>query len=158
MSDKNNHETLFKAKHTKLHTISFINNHLFLRAMPITQEMSRRKSSGGRYKSVLFKKKRGQKGSSPINTILGERRVKKQKALGNNVKTRIFFENKVSVYDPQTKKTAVEEITKILENPANPQFVRRNIITKGAIIETQKGKVKITSRPGQEGSLSGIRI
>lgn len=44
------------------------------------------------------------------------------------------------------------------ENPANIHYVRRNIITKGAVVDTSVGKVKITSRPGQSGSLSGVKV
>ena len=37
-------------------------------------------------------------------------------------------------------------------------YVRRNIITKGAIVKTEAGLVKITSRPGQDGTLNGILV
>ena len=50
------------------------------------------------------------------------------------------------------------KITAVVENPANRHFVRRNIITKGTVIETEKGKARITSRPGQEGVINAILI
>ena len=31
-------------------------------------------------------------------------------------------------------------------------------MTKGTIIETEKGKAKITSRPGQEGSINAVLV
>jgi len=126
--------------------------------MPITQERSKRKASGGRYKSVLFKKRLAQKGNAPTHTKLGEQKVRVHKARGNSQKSSLSFADKVIIFDPKTKKSAVEKIKSIVENPANPQFVRRNIITKGAIVDTAKGKVKITSRPGQQGSLSGVLV
>ena len=43
-------------------------------------------------------------------------------------------------------------------NSANPNYVRRNIITKGAIVETPEGNAKVTSRPGQDGVINGILI
>jgi len=43
----------------------------------------------------------------------------------------------------------------VTENFANPNLVRRNILTKGTVVETKLGKVKITSRPGQEGTVNG---
>ena len=46
----------------------------------------------------------------------------------------------------------------VVENKANKDFVRMNILTKGAIIETDLGKAKITSRPGQSGSINAILI
>jgi len=36
--------------------------------------------------------------------------------------------------------------------------VRRNIITKGAILQTDLGKVRVTNRPGQEGVINGILV
>ncbi len=126
--------------------------------MPITQERSKRKPSGGRYKSVLFKKRLSQKGNSPTHTRLNETKVRTQRTKGGHTKSMLAFADKVFVFDPKTKKTMVEEIKAIVENPANPQLVRRNIITKGTIVETAKGKVKITSRPGQQGTLSGVFV
>ena len=61
----------------------------------------------------------------------------------------------VNVNDPKTGKTIRSKITSVLENDADPNFVRRNIITKGAIAQTEAGKVRITSRPGMEGVVSG---
>ena len=46
----------------------------------------------------------------------------------------------------------------VVDNPANRNFVKRNIMTKGTVVETDKGKVRITSRPGQEGSLNGVLV
>ncbi|MHA1475907.1 MAG: 30S ribosomal protein S8e, partial [Promethearchaeota archaeon] len=34
-------------------------------------------------------------------------------------------------------------------------YNRRNILTKGAIVKTKLGLVKITSRPGQTGQING---
>ncbi|RLF79472.1 30S ribosomal protein S8e, partial [Thermococci archaeon] len=42
--------------------------------------------------------------------------------------------------------------------PANRQYVRRNIITKGAIIQTEIGKAIVTSRPGQDGVVNAVLI
>ncbi|MCK4384091.1 MAG: 30S ribosomal protein S8e, partial [Candidatus Lokiarchaeota archaeon] len=33
---------------------------------------------------------------------------------------------------------------------------RRHILTKGAVVETELGNARITSRPGQHGTLNGI--
>jgi small subunit ribosomal protein S8e len=46
----------------------------------------------------------------------------------------------------------------VRENPANPNYVQRNIITKGAILETDLGLVRVRSRPGQDGVLNGVRV
>ena len=55
----------------------------------------------------------------------------------------------------KVKKT---KILKVLENPTNNDYQRRGVITKGAILETQDGKCKVVSRPGQDGIVNAILI
>ncbi|MFB5598084.1 MAG: 30S ribosomal protein S8e [Nitrosopumilaceae archaeon] len=55
----------------------------------------------------------------------------------------------------KVKKT---KILKVLENPTNNDYQRRGVITKGAILETQDGKCKVVSRPGQDGVVNAIII
>ena len=50
------------------------------------------------------------------------------------------------------------KIEQVLENPANRNFVRRSILTKGTIIKTSKGNARIVSRPGQEGVINAILV
>jgi len=64
----------------------------------------------------------------------------------------------VNVYDPATRKMQPAKIVTVRENPANPNYVQRNIITRGAILETELGLVRIHSRPGQDGVLNGVRV
>ncbi len=40
----------------------------------------------------------------------------------------------------------------------NPQYARQNIITKGAILNTDVGKVRVTNRVGQDGVVNGILV
>jgi small subunit ribosomal protein S8e len=49
-------------------------------------------------------------------------------------------------------------IENVEENTANPNFVRRNLLTKGAIIKTSVGRAKIVSRPGQHGVINAILL
>ena len=73
-------------------------------------------------------------------------------------KTRVLDANQVNLYDSKSKKYIIADIETVVENPANAQLVRRNIITKGCIVQTNKGKARITSRPGQTGFLNGILV
>lgn len=76
---------------------------------------------------------------------------------GNNSKTAlktIDFVN-LSTGDSKVKKT---KILKVLENATNSDYQRRGIITKGAILETEDGKCRVVSRPGQSGTVSAVLI
>ncbi|HLC58322.1 MAG TPA: 30S ribosomal protein S8e [Candidatus Nanoarchaeia archaeon] len=125
--------------------------------MVVYQKRSRRKVSGGRY-IVSEKKKYANIGSLPTFTRVGDRKLKIKRATGGNLKQSLLTANKVNVMNPKTKKSQITDVVTVVENPANRNFIRRNIITKGTILETKLGKVKITSRPGQEGTLNGILL
>jgi small subunit ribosomal protein S8e len=62
------------------------------------------------------------------------------------------------VVDPKTNKTTKTEIVTVVENSANVHYVRRNIMNKGAIINTKIGKAQITSRPGQSGVINAVLL
>ena len=125
--------------------------------MALWQGNSRRSKTGRRIRYAQGKRKY-EIGRERHVTTIGETRLKKVRTKGNNLKTRAKTINVAYVVDPKTKKTSKTQILSVLENPANIHYVRRNIMTKGAIIETELGKAKITSRPGQTGTINAILI
>jgi small subunit ribosomal protein S8e len=54
--------------------------------------------------------------------------------------------------------TIEAEIENVVENPANTNYARRNIVTKGAIVETSEGRARVTSRPGQSGQVNAVLL
>ena len=50
------------------------------------------------------------------------------------------------------------KIIKVLENGTNNDYQRRGVITKGAILETDEGKCRVISRPGQSGTVNAILV
>ncbi len=125
--------------------------------MAILQLRSNRKSTGGRYKRPKIKRL-GRLGRLPVFTRVGARKRKVLRVIGGNKKEKLLAESKVNVFDAKAKKHLVLDIDSVLENPANRHYVRRNILTKGSIVETKKGKVKITSRPGQSSVINGVLL
>ena len=125
--------------------------------MAISQAKSRRKQTGALYKAYR-KKKKHELGRLPALTRLDEKRAVNIRTMGGNRKVRILSINTANLLDPKTKKHEQVKIKTILESPANRHFVRRNIMTKGCIVETEKGKAKITSRPGQDGTVNAVLI
>ena len=55
-------------------------------------------------------------------------------------------------------KVVKSKIIKVLDNTTNNDYKRRGIISKGAILETQEGKCKVISKPGQNGIANAILL
>lgn len=76
------------------------------------------------------------------------------------MKTKLLQAKTASVIDPKTKKAINAEILSVAENPANRQFTRQNIITKGAkirvSIDGKEAIALVTSRPGQNGTVQAV--
>lgn len=125
--------------------------------MAILQLRSNRKSTGGRYKRVIVRRM-SRLGRLPVLTKLGVYKRKSLRVIGAGRKEKLLSANKVNVFDPKSRKHEVLDVKTIVENPANRHYVRRNILTKGSVVETEKGKVKVTSRPGQEAVLNGVLV
>ncbi len=97
-------------------------------------------------------------GGKPISTVVGEDDLKKPRVKGGQTKVKRAKAAFANVTDPKTKKASKVKIKMVAENQANRHFVRRNIITKGAIIDTEKGKARVTSRPGQDGLVNAVLV
>jgi small subunit ribosomal protein S8e len=123
--------------------------------MTIVHDKSLRKPTGGRYKNVRAKRKYLM-ASKPSLTGIGAERLRERRVRGGTVKQGLLLVEVVNLYDPKTKKHIKAKIKTVKESNANRNFVRRNILTKGAVIETDKGLAIVTNRPGQEKIINAI--
>ena len=123
----------------------------------ITQARPKAKATGSRYHK--FRDKRlFEKGNEPTLTKVGPKKSVEARTRGAHSKMRLLREEYANVLDKKTKKYAKAKIKTVLENPANRHYVRRNIMTKGTVIDTELGKAIITNRPGQEGIINAVLI
>ncbi len=104
------------------------------------------------------KKRKYELGRESIDTEVGEKKKKEISVRGKGKKSRLLSIDVANVTDPEAGESKKSKIKSVLENPADPNLARRNIITKGAIIETEAGKARVTSRPGQENNLNAVLI
>ncbi|MDI6887708.1 MAG: 30S ribosomal protein S8e [Candidatus Thermoplasmatota archaeon] len=124
--------------------------------MALWHGKSRRKSSGGILK-LSRKKRKYEIGREKRETGLGEHKTQVFRVRGNNQKIRVLRAGVANVMT-KSKKAQKSKIIAVLENRANPHYVRRNIITKGAVIQTELGKALVTSRPGQHGVINCVLL
>lgn len=125
--------------------------------MAIWQGESKRKPSGGR-RMMAHKKRKFEIGREPVMTTIGANKRKYVRVRAGEIRVRMLKADKANVTNPKTGKTTPATITTVTGNPANINYVRRNIMTKGAIIQTSAGKARITSRPGQHGAINAVLI
>ena len=124
--------------------------------MVIWHAKKTKKKSGGRIRPHR-KKRKFELGRISILTKVGEEEKRiKIRTKGGGEKIKAITAQWVNVH--VNGKTQKVKILTVVENPANPHYVRRNLITKGAIVKTELGLVRITSRPSQHGILNGVLI
>ena len=125
--------------------------------MALWQGRSRRSNTGRRIRFARGKRK-FEIGREALLTTIGSPKYKKVRTKGKNAKIRAKTIDIAYVINQNNNKTQKTEIKSVVGNPANINYIRRNIINKGAIIETNIGKARVTSRPGQTGIVNAVLI
>jgi len=123
--------------------------------MAVRHDRSLTKKSGGKTREYR-KSKKYDLGSEFTSPELGEERIVKREGRGNTSKNTVKRTESVNLSaNGEVKKTEIESV---LENPANANYVRRSLLTKGTVIKTEEGKARITSRPGQDGVVNAVLV
>ena len=124
----------------------------------MSSRIFKRKRTGGRGHPYRKKRKRELPGL-PVETEVGEGdRRRKVRVRGGNVKVKLVTCQYANVSDPKTGETRKARILSVVKNPASREYSRRKVITRGAVIRTELGLARVTSRPGQDGVLNAILI
>jgi small subunit ribosomal protein S8e len=121
------------------------------------QAESVRKVTGGRRRPAAMKR-RADIGGAPAETHIGEARTRIVRTFGGNHRTMALRADYANVTNPKNGETKKVKIETVEKNTANPNYVRRNLLTKGAVIKTEIGSARITSRPGQDGIINALLL
>jgi small subunit ribosomal protein S8e len=121
------------------------------------QGESVRKVTGGRRRPAAMKR-RAEIGLAPADTHIGADRRRIVRTFGGNDKVRALRATYANVTSPANGETRKVKIERVEGNGANPNYVRRNLLTKGAIIKTEIGRARIMSRPGQDGIINAMLL
>lgn len=97
-------------------------------------------------------------GRTPTETLIGDTKRRTVDSRSKVKKTPALRIQYVNVTDPAKGVTVRAEIQDVEMNPANMDYQRRKVITRGTIIKTTKGRAQVTSRPGQDGILNAILL
>ena len=113
------------------------------------------KTTGGR-RHPLRSRRKYEMDRYPNEALVGEQITITRKVRGKNNKTSIKTIDSVNLaIDSKVKRV---KIIRVLENGTNNDYKRRGVITKGAILETDEGKCRVVSRPGQSGTVNAILV
>ncbi|MDD4983773.1 MAG: 30S ribosomal protein S8e [Candidatus ainarchaeum sp.] len=130
----------------------------------LSNEKSRRKPTGGINHTIRRKKKKlselRNNASNPIITQTEEKRkvLRVKSGMTKTAPLKLKFVN----VKLKTGKIVKGQMVTEKVNKAHKEFVRRNILTKGAEVEVKIGEktmmVKVTSRPGQTGIVNAVEM
>jgi small subunit ribosomal protein S8e len=118
---------------------------------------SGRKLTGGKIHSAR-KKRKYELGRESVYPRVGEEKRLVVSTKGNGNKIKLASLSFVNLTDTKSKTTKKVKILDVITNPAHPDLARRKVVSQGAIINTEMGKARITSRPTQHGVANAILI
>jgi len=111
--------------------------------------------SGGRKGKSRDKKLAHMGGIFSSTKVADEPRKDSKRKRGGTTRTRTKRAAFVNVVvEGKAQKVKIEGVVE----SHNPHYARQNIITKGAVLNTALGKVKVTNRVGQDGIVNGILV
>ncbi len=120
------------------------------------ENLATSKTTGGRRHPLRIRRKY-EIDRYPNEAVTGAQVTITRNVRGSNKKTAlksIDFAN-LAMEDGKVKNT---KILKVIDNTTNNDYKRRGIITKGAILETEDGKCRVVSKPGQNGVVNAVLL
>jgi small subunit ribosomal protein S8e len=94
----------------------------------------------------------------PNEAVVGPSQVVARRIRGNNNKVAFKSAEFANIIDQENRRVTKSKILRVTKNPANRDYERRGVVSKGAIIESESGTARVVSRPGQDGVVNAILI
>ena len=121
------------------------------------ERIAGRKLSGGR-KIASRGRRKFEIDRYPNEAIVGRTEEITRRARGKMIKSALKSAEFANVLDSNARKTTKTKILQVIRNPANKDYERRGVVSKGALLQTEIGTAKVLSRPGQNGTVNAILI
>jgi small subunit ribosomal protein S8e len=119
------------------------------------ENLAKRKFTGGR-KIASRGRRKFEIDRYPNEATIGTIDTVTRTVRGGNTKTAIKTGDFANITDPTSNKTTRSKILRVTKNFANKDYERRGVLSKGALIETEAGPARISSRPGQDGMINAV--
>jgi small subunit ribosomal protein S8e len=118
------------------------------------ENLVKRKPTGGRSRPHRGRRAYEKDGYA-IEPLVGPASHRPIHRRGGHVSSGVIFADFANVSDPSGK-TTKSKIVRIKKSPANRDYERRGVITKGAVLETEAGEAVVTSRPTADGVVNAV--
>lgn len=116
--------------------------------------MTKRKQTGGRGHPRRGRRAFERDGYA-IEPLVGPASSRSSRRRGGSISTGVVFAEAANVSDAKGKATR-SKILRVRKSPANRDYERRGVITKGAVVETEAGEAVVTSRPTDAGVVNAV--
>jgi small subunit ribosomal protein S8e len=121
------------------------------------ENLAGRKLTGGR-KVAMRGRRKFEIDRYPNEAVAGATQIVARRTRGGNIKAAFKTAEFANVVDKESNKVTKSKILKVTKNPANRDYERRGVISKGAVIETESGAAVVVSRPGQDGVVNAVLV
>jgi small subunit ribosomal protein S8e len=121
------------------------------------ENLGGRKLTGGR-KVAMRGRRKFEIDRYPNEAVAGPVQIVVRRTRGKNNKVAFKTAEFANIIDQENKKVFRSKILRVTKNPANRDYERRGVISKGALIEIENGTARVVSRPGQDGVVNAIMV
>ncbi len=118
------------------------------------ENLTKRKSTGGRSRPSRGRRAYERDGYA-IEPLVGAIAKRFSRRRGGRMAAGIVLSDIANVSD-STGRATKSKILRVKKSPANRDYERRGVITKGAVIETEAGEAVVTSRPTDDGVVNAV--
>jgi small subunit ribosomal protein S8e len=120
------------------------------------ENLAKRKATGGRYRPSRGRRAFEGDGYS-IEPLVGETVRRLVRTRGGGTSAGVVAANEANVAD-SSGKVSKAKIVRVKQSPANRDYERRGVITRGALIETDAGEARVTSKPTDDGVVNAVLL
>jgi small subunit ribosomal protein S8e len=118
------------------------------------ENLVKRKPTGGRSKPSRGRRA-FEKDGYAIEPLVGPVSRRTLHRRGGRRTSGVIFADFANVSDSSGKATK-SKILRVKRSPANRDYERRGVITRGAVLETEAGEAVVTSRPTADGVVNAV--
>ncbi|MDG6983852.1 MAG: 30S ribosomal protein S8e [Nitrososphaerota archaeon] len=118
------------------------------------ENLTKRRPTGGRSKPSRGRRAYEKDGYA-IEPLVGAASSRPISRRGGHTTTGVITADFANVSDKSGKATK-SKILRVKKSPANRDYERRGVITRGAVLETEAGEAVVTSRPTADGVVNAV--